>query len=246
MPVGPLRNVGDALDRGPGAAVSLASPRKHPRAGKIAGGRRRAKLKLSGATSTTVSAAKDKAPGHVPKISTERRQTAFESCGAGFVACAGLAGPLLRDRPGGLSYRAAATMGRPQKRKLRSSWIERCNRGAPSARFRLRVAIVQNVRSAGEYFAHDLTLHSDTTAVDRTYCAKSQSSRLLLTGFHHPLHIARRYTVQIEHIADGNADGLVRIRKIVRHVYKLIRSFSVAAKYTLQGGTIPGIPPPVY
>ena len=113
----------------------------------------------------------------------------------------------------------------PQKRKLRSSWIERCNRGAPSARFRRRVAIVQNVRSAGEYFAHDLTLHSDTTAVDNTYGAKSQSSRLLQIGFHHPLHIARRYTVQIEHIADGNADGLVRIRKIVRHAISLYGVF---------------------
>src|SRR5262249_30881064 len=90
--------------------------------------------------------------------------------------------------------------------------FESNHRSSPAACVRGSVAVVNNIRSAREYRANDLTLYADALTVNDPHPANSPSTRLIKIVFHHRPKLRRRYRMQIEHVLEFDDH---RIRKRV-------------------------------
>src|SRR5450759_3950841 len=81
--------------------------------------------------------------------------------------------------------------------------------GAPASGFRRRVPKLGHKRSAGKHGADGFALRSDAAPVDDPQGAVAHPVRFDEVFFNNGAHVPRRDAVQVEHIGDGNADGLV-------------------------------------
>ena len=79
----------------------------------------------------------------------------------------------------------------------------------PATCFRRRIAERLDKFRFGQYPAHDLALHADAAAVNDAQGLESELVRLFEIRLDHRLYVARRNSMEVENIGDGDADGLV-------------------------------------
>jgi hypothetical protein len=83
------------------------------------------------------------------------------------------------------------------------------NRCAEPTRLRRRIVITRHEPGTIQNFTHYFTLHPDAFAVNDPHEPESLGARFLEIFFADNFHLFRRDGVQIDHIANLEADGLI-------------------------------------
>jgi hypothetical protein len=92
------------------------------------------------------------------------------------------------------------------RRKSSNFSAESDNGGSPSARFERRIAETLHEWGFGQDGADHLALNANTPAMHDPQGFETGAMRFLKIFLNDRLNIARRNTVQVEHIGDGNPD----------------------------------------
>src|SRR5208283_528663 len=92
---------------------------------------------------------------------------------------------------------------------------QRHNRRAPAAGFRRSVPEAGHKIGTGQDGADRFALHADASAVNDAHEAEAAFPRQRQVLFDYRRDVAGRHAVQVEHVGDGNRDGIVSVHNTI-------------------------------